>query len=327
LRGPQKKHKNPWFISGEWITKIEAEFGKPDLVHFHFVYNSFQTAIARLLLKKGWPYITTPRGSLTYLAQNQKRIKKVLANVLYYNSFIKNAAAVHALCPNEANDIELLFKTKKIFTIPNGIEDRVLDAYNKLSPVDLSNLKTNGRLLLGFVGRIDIYHKGLDLLIEALGTLKIRNNQSKFSLFIVGPFKTKQDEIKINHLISKYNLQEDIQLLGSKYNEEKFRHVLACDVFVHPSRFEGMPMALTEALALGRPSLATPGTNIADIVLRAGGWNCEPNPESIANSLNEIYGQKEKLKQIGKQAHELINKEFTWREIARRMKVEYEKLI
>ncbi len=327
LRGPTKRRKNPWCISKGWVSKIEREFGRPDIVHFHFVYDSFQTALARLFKQMGWPYITAPCGSLTRVAQNKKRIKKTIANLLYYNSFLKNASAVHALSPNEARDIKALFKTRKVFTVPNGIEDRLLEAYDNLIPIDLSDLKRNGHLLLGFVGRISVYIKGIDLLLEAMAILKSLPEGPKCKFFMVGPFVTRKDKNYVLSTIKSLGLEDTVRLVGPKFGQEKWSYFLACDVFVHASRSEGGCTSLLEAMALGRPILVTPGTNMPDIVCKVGGWQCGPTPESIANALKEIYAQKEKLKDIGRQAHELMKTQFSWRIIAQKLKVEYEKII
>lgn len=327
LKSPRRVHYNPWLVSRDWISHIRAEFGTPDLINFHSTYIPFHIAFARRYRQVGWPYIITPRGGMTYLAQNVKRTKKRIANFLCFRSYVKHAAAIHALCHREAEEIQSLFEVKRIITVPNGVEDYLLEASEKLSAADLGDFRSEGDLILGFVGRIDVYHKGLDLLLRAMAILKSLRARLKCKLFVIGPFHTKKDEQFFGSAMESLGLKDVVRLLGPKYGEEKLRYFLACDIFVHTSRLEGMPMAVLEAMALGRPCLVTPGTNVADIVREGGGWECKPNPESIAEAVEAIYEKKDSLKALGQASQELMKKRFTWRKIAEQMRYEYSQVI
>ncbi len=327
LKNPRERHYNPWFISRDWLKRIQTEFGTPDLVNFQGFYTPFQCALARRCRQVGWPYIITPRGELTYLAQNVRRTKKRIANFLVFRSYVRHAAAVHALCPREAEQIRNLFAVQKIITAPNGIEDYLLEIPEKLPAADLGNFSHDADLMFGFIGRIYMYHKGLDLLLKAMAILKLLSNRLRCKLFVIGPFYTKRDERSFHLAVETLGLQNDVKLLGPKYGDEKLRYFLACDVFVHTSRFEGMPMAVLEAMALGRPCLVTPGTNIADVVRQGGGWVCDPNPESIAEAIKSIYGKRDSLEALGQQSRKLIQSRFTWRKVVQRLSEEYAKII
>ena len=324
LKNPTRKHRNPWLISKQWIRRIEDEFGTPDIVNFHSTYIPFQTALSRRCREVGWPYIITPRGGMTCLAQNHKGIKKKAANALFFRSCVKHATAVHALCQTEALEIGRLFETKKIITVPNGVDDSLLEAPNRLQPAELGDFNEQEDLKLIFVGRIAIYHKGLDLLLEAMSILKNKPNSPKCKLFVIGPYHTKEEEDSFCSIMKE--LGDIVKVLGPKYDDDKLRYFLACDVFVHTSRFEGMPMAVLEAMALGRPCLVTPGSHVADIVCQGGGWKCEPNSISIAEAIQSICKKRDSLKILGQQSHELIKARFTWDNVARDLYEEHVKL-
>lgn len=326
FESPRRRHYNPWLISKDWVTHIQTEFGTPDIVNFQGFYTPFQCALSRRCRQLGWPYIITPRGELTYLAQNIRRAKKHIANLLCFYSYAKHAVAVHALCPREAEEIQALFKVKKIITVPNGVDDYLLEASEKLPAAELGDFGREGDLILGFVGRIDVYHKGLDLLLKAMAILKSQLDGVRCKLFVIGPFHRKRDEQSFCLAVESLDLGDDVKLIGPKYGEEKLRYFLACDVFVHTSRFEGMPMAVLEAMALGRSCLVTPGTNMADVVCEGGGWQCQPDPNSIAESLKDIYQQRDSLRVRGRQSRELIKARFTWRKVTQRLLAEYAKL-
>ena len=80
---------------------------------------------------------------------------------------------------------------------------------------------------------------------------------------------------------------------GRKWNE-----LASFDVFVLPSRTEGMPIVGLEAMAFGKPCLFTTGTNMVDFINQAnGGWGVEPDK-------NEIY---KKLVEISKTPRSILN--------------------
>ena len=327
LNGLHKEHYNPWCISKDWIDRIKSGFGTPDIVHFHSSYIPFHTALARQCHKLDWPYMISSRGVLGIKAQKRRRVKKAVANLLFFNSYVANAAAVHALCTREADDIQAAFKTQRFIIAPNGVDDYLLDACGELPPADLTDFTQGADLVLGFVGRIDMYHKGIDLLLKAIAILNSQSNGLRCKLFVVGPFHRDKDERSFFSTVKSLGLKDDVKLFGPKYGQEKLRYFLACDAFAHPSRFEGMPMSVLEAMALGRPCLVTPETNVADIVCQGGGWQCSLSPESIAETIKNIYEQKETLQLRGQKSHELMRNRFTWKNIAKKMTQEYEKII
>ncbi|NIP26888.1 MAG: glycosyltransferase [Phycisphaerae bacterium] len=326
LGSPHRTHYNPWIIPRDWIRHIRNKFGTPDLVNFHSTYIPFNIALARRCRQVSWRYVITAHGVMGCLAQNTKRIKKRIANLLFFRSYVKHAEAIHAFSASEAKEIQKLFKVKKIIIVPNGVEDYFLEASEKLSPADLGDFGSKGDLMLGFIGRIDVYHKGLDLLLNALKLLKSQMERPICNLFVIGPFHTKKDERSFCRMVESLGLKDNVKLLGAKYGKEKLRYFLACDIFVHTSRFEGMPMSVLEAMALGRTCLVTAATNVSDIVCEGGGWACKPDSISIAETIKSIYEQRDSLKALGRQSHELIQTRFTWTNVAQKLYQEHSKL-
>ena len=86
-------------------------------------------------------------------------------------------------------------------------------------------------------------------------------------------------------------------------------------------------MAVLEAMALGRPCLVTPETRLSDVVCRGGGWECETNPDSIADAIMDIYRAKASLPAIGKRLQDVVRQRFTWPKVAHQLKAEYAKIL
>jgi glycosyltransferase involved in cell wall biosynthesis len=328
LAGPRQRQVNAWLISQDWITRIREEFGRPDLVNFHSTYIPFQVALARQCRRVGWPYIVTAHGGMTAVAQSIKNIKKSIANILFFRSFIKHAVAVHAVCDLEAAQIRSLFLVKQVFVVPNGVHECLFDIGEHLSAANLGDFANGADLMLGYIGRIDVYIKGLDLLLDALAKLKLQPDAPNCKLFIVGPFHTNWDQNYILSVIRSRGLEKVVRVLGPKFGQEKWSYFLACDVYVQASRSEaGIPQSLLEAMALGRPYLATPATNVAGAVRQCGGWVCAADSDSIADTIQIIYKSRKLFPDIGQRCRDFVRSRFTWPKIAHQLSEEYAKII
>jgi len=317
IAGPNKRHLNPWKVSKDWIKVIRENFGEPDIINFHDTYIPFQTALAKLFIKEGWPYVLTPRGGLTRLAQGIKSLKKRVGNLFFFKHFVMNARAIHVLCENEAADVRFFYPKANIFIVPNGIDEDLFLLSSRLSSKNLKEFRKEGDLVLGFIGRIDIYHKGIDLLLLSLKFLQDRGLGENIKLLMIGPFYTPKDEQQIKKLIGTLRFPDNIMLAGPEYGDEKWRLLLACDVFVHTSRFEGMPMAVIEAMAFGKPCIVTPGSNMQAVISECnGGWLCDLSVNSIADTLLRVYEEKETTLERGENAKKYTQSHLTWPTLA-----------
>lgn len=111
-------------------------------------------------------------------------------------------------------------------------------------------VQAQDRLVLINVARLE-YQKGQDVLIEALGRLGEEKNN--IQVLLVGREGKMSPGIK--EKIQRYQLQETVFLLGHRNDVASL--LAAADVFIFPSRFEGLPGALIEAEAAGLPIICS----------------------------------------------------------------------
>jgi glycosyltransferase involved in cell wall biosynthesis len=112
-----------------------------------------------------------------------------------------------------------------------------------------------------FAGTIEQNYKGIDTLLAALALL--RRDGRQVSLRIAGTGRLT-GSVAAN--IDRFELEGSVALLGQLGNAELIREMEACDLFVLPSRTEGLPRAIIEAMARGMPVVASAVGGIPELV-------------------------------------------------------------
>ena len=297
------------------LDSLPDPFKRPDIVVFEGFYNMEDVRIARMLRKQKIPYMVIPRGSLTNEAlHNHAWLKKWFAHKLFFDSFVKQAIAIQYLTRKEADDSINRFHTP-YFIIPNG--------FNIPKERKCEFSKEGVRAV--FIGRLDIFHKGLDLLFDAVSEIKDKLITLNFHLDIYGPYR--DDYEKIRNIIKERNISSIVSLCGGVDGEAKKDALLNSDLFVMTSRFEGHPMGLIEALAYGLPCFVTPGSNmLEEIKSFDAGWTCGLSVESIKEILEKAVREKHNYEKKGKNA-QMLAQQYNWSDIAFRFHQEVKSMV
>lgn len=285
------------------VCTLPIPFNKPDLVVFHETYRAEYLRIAKNLRINKIPYIIIPHGELTKEAQKKKWFKKKAANFLLFNKFINGAAAIQCLSQRE---LEATNFGKKKFIGTNGID------MPKVRKMNFNENKIN----FTYIGRLDPFHKGIDLMIKAIAEKKdiLLANHCCFNLY--GPDRFGWGD-EIRKMMSENGVDILVQLHSEISGVEKEDILLNTDVFIQTSRFEGMPMGILEALSYGLPVLVTEGTTLGSYVREYNaGWAAETSEKSIANLFEKVIEDKAYFKGKSQQAIKLIEENFEWKKIA-----------
>lgn len=298
----------------ETIKDLPSPFNKPDLIVVELFYNMTLSPLLRELMNSKIPYIVIPRCELTKQAQNRKKIKKKIANIIFMKKFAKKAAAIQYLTKQEYLDSGNEWNTNNII-IPNGIEVR--------EHVDIKSY--NNEIKCVSIGRIEPYQKGLDMLIEACSTIKDQLNQSNCTIDIYGPDVENKRQFLEKELL-RYGLGSIVKFHDSVYGKEKEEILQNSDVFIMTSRFEGHPMALIEALSFGLPVVATEGSNMKnEIELYDAGWTADNNIKSISDALLKMSFEVDCNKKSSNATE--LSKNYSWNKIAEKSHKEFMKII
>ncbi len=144
---------------------------------------------------------------------------------------------------------------------------------NPASPLSLPT-----RLRFGSLGRM-VSQKGYDLLVDAFALVLSDLPTAELRIAGDGPLLRALIE-----RVSALGIGERISFIGPTKEPAAFLREL--DVFVLPSRFEGMPLALLEAMAAGLPVVATRVGGIPECIPEDIGWLCPPeDKEELAHAM------------------------------------------
>ena len=261
---------------GQLISPVKKiDFKSTDLIIFSGLYNIRFIWCYIMILRYKVPYIVTPRSSLMKKSLNKSSIKKRLFLFFFGNFFLKSAKAIQFLTDEEKQNS--FNYNKNCFILGNGIEQSSEIPDKKIFFKKIS-----------FIGRMDIYHKGLDRLLSAVNNCKDKLTKSGWKIYLYGPVR-KKDKIWIYKYIQKNNLNK-LLVLGEAVDDEERRNIyLNSDIFIHTSRYEGQPQSVLEALYNKVPVAVTEGTNMSKIVKKYSlGWCIENNYLGIESFINDL---------------------------------------
>ncbi|WP_396128566.1 glycosyltransferase [Exiguobacterium mexicanum] len=144
------------------------------------------------------------------------------------------------------------------------------------------------------VCRLSIYHKGLDSAIQAFKRIKEEGHSFKWVIIGDGP-----DRKEVEELIEQANLKTNIILTGNKINP--YPYFKQCQVFLMPSRYEGKPMAVTEAQILGLPVIATEYASAKEQIINDfNGILVSNDEEGIYKGIKVIFESKLNIKKYSR---------------------------
>lgn len=193
--------------------------------------------------------------------------------------------------------------------------DRITTIYNAIMPFDVTGIDREAvRQRLGLkkddvffvaVGRL-VYEKGHEFFVEAMSTAAKENPHAIAGICGAGPLR---DQLQAQ--IETLNLQGRVKLLGQW---DAIPELLAAsDVFVLPSRWEGLPMALLEGMMAGLPVVATRVEGVEEVVQPGIHGLLVPLEASneLAQAIIHMLGSPEDRRRMGEAARERVLSSYT----------------
>lgn len=267
----RKKGLTGPFTATKLLLLLIKENRQFDIIHFHGFNN-------HLLWIVWLNFFLRKKIILKMSLMNYDTPKSIMAKGIFYRFAYRQLDMIIATTSammEELNEYPLL-KVKGAI-IPNGVDINKFTPANKEEKIRLRKelgLRTTNKIII-FSGAVT-HRKGIDILLMAWEMLYQKLSGLCPSLLIVGPFR---EDAKINDseegrtqravlkAIEKYS--GHIFWAGMRQNLEDYYR--AADLFVLPSRNEGLPNALLEAMACGLNCIVADFPGINDLAITDGG--------------------------------------------------------
>lgn len=164
-----------------------------------------------------------------------------------------------------------------------------------------------------YLGRLDIFHKGLDVLLDAFQQFSTSN--PAVSLRIAGAGK---DAGALSQMVWRSPVAERIALVGSVSEGEKRSLLSGARMVVMPSRMEGWGLVAAEAMAAGAPLIASAAGSLPEVTGGASGAVLVPpgDPAELAAAMERLERDGDSRTALGARARDYARERYNWDRIA-----------
>lgn len=251
-----------------------------------------------LVIIKFWlPFMGPAFGTILRQIKKNKHTKviTIIDNMIPHESrpgdkaftkyFIKPVDAFVAMSKSVLDDIQLFDQKKPKMYSPHPLYDNFGELTSRNEALDQLGLNKDTKYLL-FFGLIRDY-KGLDILIEAFGDQRFRNENIK--LIIAGEYYSDQE--KYTQLIQKHQLQNDV-IEVNKFipDSEVGLYFNACDLLVQPYKSATQSGVTQIAYHFNKPMVVTDVGGLSEMCPDGKvGYIVPPNPKDIADAILKYF--------------------------------------
>lgn len=275
--------------------------------------------MAALLKNVGLPYFISPgEGFNPFTFRGVRGIRKRIYEYLFEKHAMNHAKGIRLYSNAQVKHLRErgYSNQKKFFFVKEGIDrkkikDEMIDPYNEHLP--MPDTVWCNKLVFGYLGRLSVYKKGLDLLLEAWSIYLQQGGAG--CLKIAGP-GTDRDLRQLSRLSMKYGLK-NVEFLPPKFGLDKYKFLMDLSILVHPSRHEGVPRVIREAFAFNCPAIVTENTNLHDIIMEfEAGFVTTLNPFDIATNMKRFSTLNQNERQALRDGATIAGKNLEWGEIS-----------
>lgn len=235
------------------LRQVSAALG---IEHIHVHFSTNATAVAMLCKSVGGPsYSFTAHGPDEFSHPTSNSFSEKISN----SSFV---VAISDYCKSLLNSFaQTAHKQPEIHVIRCGIN---LDQFT------LSKTITDENMTFVCIGRL-CPQKGQIHIPKAISLL--REEFPRIRIVLIGDGESR---LSIEKEVATFGVEEEVTLLGWCSGAKVREMISASRALVLPSYAEGLPIAIMEALAMGRPVISTRVAGIPELVDESCGWLLDP---------------------------------------------------
>ena len=314
------RKKTPWdfFKILIQVRKILKKT-KPDVVHCWLSYSNLLSQLASIK-HHSYKMVAGIRCSPKFYKQ-QNLFTQVIKRFIF-DWPNKKSDIILANSQNVLNElIKMGYPHDKSFFIPNGIDCRHISNAAAFTRFENLDAFMQDNITLVTAGRLE-KQKGFKYLFSAIKSLVYL--YPKLKLLVIGEGRLREN---LENKIKGLNLENNIHLIG--FREDIHCIMKAADIFVLPSIFEGMPNVVMEAMALGKPIVASSVDGTKELIKhKKTGWLVPPrDPNALAEAITILLKNPELKSKLANNAKREINNTYNIKKITAKYEALYEKLL
>jgi len=293
-----------------------------DILHAHWVIPNGPVGTLVANIRK-LPLVISLHGSDVFVAEHNPILKPVARRCF------ARADAVSASSDDLVQRaIRIGAPRKRSEVIPYGVDP---DRFTPATATDPGaalrqqlGLAADEQIILA-VGRL-VYKKGFEYLIRAMPAVLAEHPRTR--LLIVGGGDLRE---KLGALIAQLGVSQSVQLSGAVERDQLPLYFSGCDLFVLPSvrdqagNIDGLPNVLLEAMASGKPAVAS---NVAGVPLAVhdgenGALVPEKDPSALAAAISHLLADPGLMREMGQASRRRVEADLNWRSVAARFMALY----
>ena len=298
---------------------------KPFIVHCH------NSKDALICMTAGWLCRVPHRLYTIAGLADQPGIRGFLLNTAE-KVIVSFATGIY---PNSHNLLDIylkkgLFKPSKAKVLLNGSSNGINLDYFREEQVskdmvgsirDQFNCDENTMVFV-FVGRVR-GDKGVNEMIQAFG--KLNKDFDNVKLLMVGDYEKELDPLMTETL---KEIENNVNIVFSGFQSDVRPYILAGDTLILPSYREGMPNVVMQAGALNRPCIVTNINGSNEIIIEGVNGSIVPrkDTEALYKKMKEFCENRDKVKEMGGNARELIASRYKRQDLWEALLKEYQSL-
>ena len=268
---------------------------RPDVVHAH---GSKGGVMARMARRRGVPVVFTPHG-FAFAGHFSSRAERTAYKAIE-RALAPLAARVACVCEHEARLARSVGAGKRVRVVHNGIDPPA----DPQPPAGAAQWRGEGPLLGVLSGLRP--GKGLETAIEALERVRAKVPGARLVIAGEGP-----ERGELEALVAAQGLEGAVQMPG--FSPDPYGFITALDVFVFPSLAESFPYSILEAMATGRPIVASDVGGVGEAIEAGESGLLVPpgDAAALAAAIGELARDPAQAAAMGRAAELRRHERFT----------------
>jgi glycosyltransferase involved in cell wall biosynthesis len=279
---------------------VSRAFGGADVVVLHGGWFLGNIVVGRACLRNGVPFVITSHGAYApEVFETRIATKRIWAAALE-SPHLRRALAVHVFFPEQRTQVRRMGVDLPSIVAPNGVT---------VPETARWDVGSGGYLL--WLGRFHPVQKGLDLIVRAVAGMPASRRPE---VRLHGP-DWRGQKARVRTLVRELDVEQWIRIGEPIYGDEKWELIRRAAGCVFPSRSDACPVAVSEAAALGVPTLVA-GYPLGEfLATRNAAVRVEHEPSSVADGIAFLTSSE--ARGTGARARSVARESLSWEAVTK----------